>query len=274
LQNNPDSTFSLVKNQMDWPGNGDPYYIEDGGIRKDYYGISGVPSFFINGKGSSSYNFTQSIFNQASNEPCYVEMSLSHGFMGLSVSAYVSINPKLNIENASVHMAVVEQTTYNNTGSNGETEFHNVLMAMMPDGNGTSTGLTDGETVNFNGNTNLITTFVEEFDDLRLVVWVQDNLTKTVLQSESHYLYLTENIADQYSGEISVYPNPTNGLFNVNGINDCKIEIMDISGREVYNSYTTSNNTSIDISDFDKGVYFVKIVKENEVVYNQKIIVK
>nr|MDB4304283.1 hypothetical protein [Desulfosarcina sp.] len=156
FQNNPDSTYSLVKSQMDWPGNGDPYYIEDGGIRKDYYNVSGVPSFYVNGKNDNPYMFTQSSFNQAGNKPCYVEMDLDHTFMGLDVWAYVTINPKINIEDASVHMAVVEGTTYNNTGSNGETEFHNVLMAMMPDGNGTATNLSDGVTATFNGNTNII----------------------------------------------------------------------------------------------------------------------
>lgn len=272
LQNNLDSTYSLVKSQMDWPGNGDPYYIEDGGIRKDYYNVSAVPSFFINGKGNSSYDFTQTKFNQAKDEPCYVEMSLDHSYMGLNVSAYVSINPKLNIENISVHMTIVEKTTYNNTGSNGETEFHNVLMAMMPDGNGTSASLTDGETANFTASTNLITTFIEEFDDLWLVVWVQDNLTKSVLQSESHYLYVYENIIDNQNNKIALYPNPTKGIFTINGVSDCTVSIIDISGREVFREDVGKSNAVIDISDFNKGVYFVKIVKVNEEVYNQKII--
>jgi len=39
---------------------------------------------------------------------------------------------------------VVEKTTYENTGSNGKTEFHNVVMAMIPDGNGTTTEISIG----------------------------------------------------------------------------------------------------------------------------------
>jgi len=50
LRNNPDTSFSLVKYQTDWPGIGDPYYNEDCGIRVDYYNIGGVPNLMINGK--------------------------------------------------------------------------------------------------------------------------------------------------------------------------------------------------------------------------------
>ncbi|MFA6951159.1 MAG: hypothetical protein WCQ70_10785, partial [Lentimicrobiaceae bacterium] len=33
----------LVKYQMNWPNNGDPYYTNEGGMRRDYYGLNGVP---------------------------------------------------------------------------------------------------------------------------------------------------------------------------------------------------------------------------------------
>ena len=36
----------LVKYQMNWPGNGDPYYTAEGGTRRSYYGVSYVPDLF------------------------------------------------------------------------------------------------------------------------------------------------------------------------------------------------------------------------------------
>jgi len=274
FQNIPDSTYSLVKNQMSWPGNGDPYYIEDGGIRKDYYNVSGVPSFYVNGKNDNPYVFNQSNFNQAADEPCYVPMTLEYIFDGLNVSANVVLYSKINIENASIHIAIVEKTTYNNTGSNGETEFHNILMDMIPDGNGVGSSLTEGIAQSFSGDANLITTFIEEFNDLMIVAWVQDNLTKSVLQSESYDLDINIGIESIEQSQISIFPNPTNGIFTINGIDECIIKIVDIAGREVYNEYTNKNNTAIDISNLEKGVYFVNITEENEVVYTQKIILK
>ena len=193
LQSNPSNTYSLVKYQVSWPGSGDPYYIEDCGIRTDYYNVGGVPDFYANGKYSSGSSFTQSKFNQAAAEDAYVEVDLEYIFDGLNVEANLTVNPKINIEDASAYFAVVEKTTYDNIGTNGETEFHNVLMAMMPDGNGISTSLDNGVTILFSGSANLITTFIEEFDDLMVVAWVQDNETHSVLQSESYDLIMGIN---------------------------------------------------------------------------------
>ena len=41
--------YSLVKYQMNWPGSGDPYFLEESLVRKDYYEVSGVPHMRSNG---------------------------------------------------------------------------------------------------------------------------------------------------------------------------------------------------------------------------------
>jgi len=274
LVENP-GAYSLVKYQVDWPGVGDPYYIEDNGIRVDYYNIGGVPSFLANGyEDYSPYDFNQYKFNLAANEESFVGITMSHIYDGLEVSVNVDVDPKLNIDDASVHMAVVEKTTFNNTGSNGETEFHNVVMAMLPDGHGTSTSFTAGETVSFEENKNLITTFIEEFDDLMLVAWVQDNMTHSVLQSESYDLSINVGVENGEFQNISLFPNPTNGIFTIIGTDRCNIKIVDIAGREVFSQNSVTDYTSINITNLDRGVYFVNITEENKVVYTQKIILK
>ncbi len=193
LQVNPSNTYSLVKYQVSWPGSGDPYCIDACGERVIYYGVGGVPSFFSNGRSSSGSSFSQAKFNQAVNEDAYVELNLEYSFDGLNVDANITVDPKINIVSASAYFAVVEKITYDNVGTNGETEFHNVLMAMMPDGNGISTNFENGIPISFSGSANLITTFIEEFDDLMIVAWVQDNETKSVLQSDSYDLTLSGN---------------------------------------------------------------------------------
>lgn len=273
LENNPDNTYSLVKYQVDWPGIGDPYYIEDCGIRVDYYGIQAAPSLVVNGsKDYSAYNFNQSKFNQATAEEAYVEMSLVHTFDGLYVTAEITVDPRINIEDASAHIAIVEKTTYNNTGSNGETEFYNVLMAMLPDGNGTSSNLTEGVATIFSGDANLITTFIEEFDDLMLVAWIQDNQTQSILQSESHDLDVTVGIEDQMKTKVSIFPNPSSGIFTFMDAMNSSIEVCDISGAIVFKTSINQQVQRVDLSEFDKGVYFVKIIKEDEVLNVEKLI--
>jgi len=255
-----DSTYSLVKYQVNWPGVGDPYYIEDNGIRVDFYDIGAVPRLVTNGhQAYSASNFTQTNYNQASAEDAYITMAMYHNFDGLNVSATIDVDPRINIEDASVHFVVVEKTTYNNTGSNGETEFHNVVMAMIPDGFGTSVELIHGEISTYTVSTNLITTFIEEFDDLKLVAWVQDNQTKSILQSTSYNLDITTGVNSPVENSISIFPNPSKGMFTLQGVLNSSLEITDIFGKQVLFEIGLGNTYSVDLSGLEKGIYLVKI---------------
>lgn len=65
---------------------------------------------------------------------------------------------------------------------------------------------------------------------------------------------------------LSVYPNPTNGLLNIgssNNLDNAKVSVFDISGRILSNSvnakHTSSNELSLNMSQLASGVYFVTI---------------
>jgi Secretion system C-terminal sorting domain/SprB repeat len=65
-----------------------------------------------------------------------------------------------------------------------------------------------------------------------------------------------EGIADQ---ALQVYPNPTNGLVNITTeLVDMEISVVDVLGR-VLMLKQGSMNTSIDLSSFANGVYFIQI---------------
>lgn len=57
--------------------------------------------------------------------------------------------------------------------------------------------------------------------------------------------------------EISLYPNPTNSMFTVDVPNDSvkTISVVDITGKVV----TTSNVTTVDVSNLMSGIYMVKV---------------
>jgi thiol-disulfide isomerase/thioredoxin len=44
FENNPNE-YASIKYQMNWPGSGDPYYTEEGGVRRDYYNVNSIPVF-------------------------------------------------------------------------------------------------------------------------------------------------------------------------------------------------------------------------------------
>lgn len=166
----------LVKYQMDWPGVGDPYYTEEGGVRRAFYGVSYVPDLFGNGsRVATSVSAVQSFFDGAINEMAFVSANGTHNIDGTNIEVTANILPFANISNANVYIVVFENVTVNNTGSNGETEFHHVMMKMLPDANGTTIDLVDREPISITESYDMSGTFVEEMNDLGVAIIVQAN---------------------------------------------------------------------------------------------------
>ena len=76
---------------------------------------------------------------------------------------------------------------------------------------------------------------------------------------------------------IKVYPNPANNSLYINLALDSeaniKLQILSIEGRLVFDKNINSNSfNNIDISKIEKGVYFIKIVNNGNVLYKDKLI--
>ena len=259
LANNP-GTYSLVKYQVYWPGQGDPYYIVDDSIRSEYYNVGGVPDFYSNGVYDNGFNFSQSAFNAASNEGAYIDMSMYYYFNGTNVAVELDFTPTINILDAAVHIAIVEKTTYGNVGTNGETEFHNVLMKMLPGPEGNLMSLEEGVPVSISEATSLESTFIEEFDDLQVVAWVQDNETKYILQSVSSDMLV--GVEDLPIMHLNIYPNPAVDVLYVDSDIQADFILFDISGRVLLQQKLSAGGNRIDISGFDSGVYIMKVFND------------
>jgi len=62
---------------------------------------------------------------------------------------------------------------------------------------------------------------------------------------------------------VSVYPNPTMGIININATDKItSLQLFDLQGRILQTSATDINKVSLDISDRQKGVYFLKVTTE------------
>ena len=80
---------------------------------------------------------------------------------------------------------------------------------------------------------------------------------------------------------LKIYPNPSNGIFNIELDNksntDYKIKVFDITGTIVFVKDISGMNTAeeqINISDKPKGIYFLSIESENGELINRKILLK
>jgi hypothetical protein len=176
--------ITLIKYQMNWPGSGDPYYTAEGGVRRNWYGVTWVP--WLVGEGAfvnTNIGAVQAKFDEAMAQPGLLDIASTHSLDGTVMSITTNILPFADFTNFKVVINVFEWLTTENATTNGETEFENVMMKMVPDANGTNTDLMDRmpftieETVDLNG------TFVEEWEDLGVMVIVQDNADKVVFQS-------------------------------------------------------------------------------------------
>lgn len=88
---------------------------------------------------------------------------------------------------------------------------------------------------------------------------------------------LSLSVEDESNPLMSVYPNPSNGLISIRGINtfeDVKITIIDVNGRSVYsNELKLEENTRIDASSLKSGFYLMNI-KGDEVDQTIKLILE
>ena len=86
---------------------------------------------------------------------------------------------------------------------------------------------------------------------------------------------LSTSISEQAFSSIKVYPNPSNGFFELEVSNRNQagmFNISDVSGKIVYSSEIISDKTAIDLSKIAKGVYFINVTFDNQTV-NQKLII-
>ncbi len=249
--------IAVIKYQMSWPSPGDPYYTEEGGVRRFYYGVSGVPALIGGGlwAGASSTGLNNS-YAYESSRVAFFSMSSNFEIDGDNIEVEVGIMPYISA-NMRVHIVVIEKLTTENTGSNGETEFKHVMMKMLPDAEGTLVNFTNGVTSTLNESFDMSSTFVEEMSDLAVVVFIQDNSTKKVMQA----INSTEGgigVDETLLQSVSIYPNPSDGILNVTTDRKIDISIHDILGKFVY-SNSIENSKTMDLSHLNSGVYIITV---------------
>ncbi len=270
--NNHQTDIALVKYQMNWPGSGDPYYTAEGGVRRAYYGVSGVPNLFVGGtKYSTTSSGVNSAYNNETSRDSYMDMTAQFSLQGSTIDVSVTITPYVT-GNFTAQIVVVEKETTGNTGSNGETSFKHVMMKMLPDANGTSVSLTDGTPVTLNYSYDMSSTNVEELSDLAVVAFVQDDGNKKVMQSV--YAPTETNSVDEFIFKnVKLYPNPFHDKIFLETQDEINYSVMDLSGRTIVNEKNVANNEFIDLSNFPNGIYLLKL-SDNQHTELRKIIKK
>jgi hypothetical protein len=303
--NGSNGNWTCVKYQMYWPGNGDPYFTDEGYARGRYYDVFSVPMLQVDGNIDISLSgLNQQVMKDFEEVPSKVNIEAHYMQDERNFEVEVTLEPTQNILTPflKLFVAIVENKTYNNVETNGETEFEYVMKKMLPDHNGTQVKpLKMGEpqdfsfSYEFKGDYRLpndsndpidheIEHSVEEFDDLSIVVWVQNRNTTEILQSTWATMPTgIEEIVDDQNSIISVFPNPVEDHVNIHYLikksAECRMELIDLSGKTVQSKDLGFKpfghyHDLLDVSNFTPGNYYLQFISGDQKVIQQILKIK
>jgi hypothetical protein len=62
--------------------------------------------------------------------------------------------------------------------------------------------------------------------------------------------------------EITLYPNPSNGIFTISSQLPTNVVAIDVTGKEVFRMLKVNNQTTLNLTQLQKGLYLLKLSNE------------
>jgi hypothetical protein len=171
-------------------------------------------------------------------------------------------------------------TNYNVTGTSAQgcvgsnTAISSVTVNALPSVNATSNAslicvgqsasLTASGATSYTWNTSATTTVIA----ISPTVTTSYTVNGTGANGCSNVTTLTQNVSTcagiqslNFNSQslISVYPNPSNGIFNITTENSASFEIADVLGKVIVSDKLNTGNNQLNLSTTPNGIYFLKI---------------
>ena len=181
--------YTYTKYPCYWPGDGDPYCNDDTRTRVAFYACNAAPQTFLDGIDQGFTSVTQGALDEHYATPAFADVRGAFNVEGNTINVIADFMSYFNMSGVNAYISINEKTTTGNVGSNGETEFHHILMKMLEDGNGNPLELNIGEYKRFEYSFDMSSTFVEEMDDLEVSLWIQDPVSREIYNSHFAYEY-------------------------------------------------------------------------------------
>jgi hypothetical protein len=232
-----------------------------------------VPSAHIDGASTAS---SQEEIDQHAAVPSFIKIEgTAVATEGVDLDVEITVTAYEDYPNTTIHIAIVEDEYTNTAGTNGESEFFQVLRKMLPDANGTAANLSNSNAVTVNESASFETGDVtansfrlwEGLHNCRVIVFVQDENTKQVLHSE--LIEITGSFVNVPSWEdldIQLMPNPAKENLSISlnpKSQNLHVTILSMTGQKVqetnYGVLDGEQLLSLDVSDFPTGFYTLKV---------------
>jgi thiol-disulfide isomerase/thioredoxin len=188
LANQYADRFAVIRYHVNWPSAGDPFYLFntiENMARRSFYGVNAVPNMQIDGV-DRGYTYTQyeTYLQQAMAIPSPLEVSITGVYNGVSRSGEIAIEVRamdvISYNNLKFQ-CVLTETGIQYNAPNGIRVHNQTMRDMIPDANGESFTISQGDTVTFNRSFHVDPQINQ--DSCFIICFIQDSSTRTVLQS-------------------------------------------------------------------------------------------
>lgn len=236
----------------------------DNSARANFYGIQGTPTVVIHGLTKKNANgVTEAVLNAELNKTSPLEIKVVEtGSQTRSISVEVKTIGMRPSGTYKLYVVALEKEL-NYASPNGEKLHYNVFRDFVSSVDGDDITLaTTGSSVTKNFTASIQPSWVE--NQIYVLAWIQDVSSKEVLNSGTKFDGLTatqEFSADQFN----IFPNPVKEQLNIQFkqslSTDRKLSISNLFGKELYSFQLKNgqNQFHLSVSDWNKGIYFVKI---------------
>jgi thiol-disulfide isomerase/thioredoxin len=246
---------------------------EDVNSRMDFYNIFSVPTSFVDGTffQGSSFDLLQNIDDTLSHR-MLATASYNISFQDIVINE-TNVRGNIRVENSDsdvintifLHIALVEKLVLKSSyisspGSNSETKYNYVVRKLLNSANGNRINFIDNEgSISIDWNTNNF----KNIEQLRIVAFVQDTLTKEVYQSAYFDPFINTTIHKQIEIE-KIYPIPSSDVINLT-INQhiyvTNLSIFDVQGKLIQKKNLSNYNGvyKCSINELKPGIYFMNL---------------
>ncbi len=281
VDSNPSDVVAIAYHTS-FPYNDSMYFENpsESNSRVALYSVSGVPYSIVDGNyyqnGSPAFVpiMSSTINARKIVSPKYDVQALSFDLTGNLLTGsfkFTSLDGANSSDNLIAHIVVIEKNVLKSSyaaspGANSETEYGYVMRKMVPNASGTvlvNKTLSSSDTINLNWSLNKI----KDINELRLVAFVQNLITKEVYQSQLFSPQLNSvGITDITHSNLFnpiLYPNPSTGNLFISLITERFIDKMDVInqlGEIVYSKSIDASVNTINVElNLSNGIYYVKL---------------
>ena len=127
-----------------------------------------------------------------------------------------------------------------------------------------------------------LTVFGEQEEELSFVLTDGMNMNQSVDQ----LTYVVDNIAGSFdnpvvlrfgatgvnedaAANVRIYPNPSEGVFNIEGNNIRKVEVFNALGQPVYSMETENGFLKLDLTNRASGIYLIRVITDDGICNRQ-----